>query len=107
MDPDELVFPSVRDRKPLSDMALSMCLRGILEGVTVHGFRSSFREWCGDETVYPREIAEHALAHTLGGVEAAYRRGDALEKRRAMMKDWSAFLAGGSSEERVQSSQVD
>ncbi|MFB9953430.1 tyrosine-type recombinase/integrase [Rhizobium puerariae] len=89
---DELVFPSSRDRKPLSDMALSMCLRGVQKGITVHGFRSTFRDWAGDATPHPREVAEAALAHTLRGVEAAYRRGSALEKRRALMNDWDSFI---------------
>lgn len=57
-----------------------------------HGFRSTFRDWAGERTNYPRELAEQALAHTLDNkVEAAYRRGDALEKRRLMMIDWARF----------------
>ncbi|NEI57458.1 integrase arm-type DNA-binding domain-containing protein [Rhizobium leguminosarum] len=87
-----LVFPSSRDRKQLSDMALSMCLRGICEGITVHGFRSSFRDWAGDATPHAREVVEQALAHTIGGVEGAYRRGTAVEKRRGLMADWAAFV---------------
>src|SRR5262249_34939621 len=68
-------------------------LKGIGYGnVTVHGFRSAFRDWCGEETSFPREICEAALAHTLENkVEAAYRRGDALEKRRALMEAWASF----------------
>jgi integrase len=63
-------------------------------GATVHGFRSSFRDWCGEETTFPREIAEAALAHVTGDkAERAYRRGDALEKRRALMDAWAAFLS--------------
>lgn len=93
-DPNELVFPSTRDRKPLSDMALSMCLRGVLAGITVHGFRSTFRDWAGDATAYAREIVEQALAHTVRGVEGAYRRGTALEKRRTLMADWASFATG-------------
>jgi hypothetical protein len=58
----------------------------------VHGLRSSFRDWCGNETSFPREIAEQALAHATGGaVEQAYRRGDALEKRRKLMEAWAGF----------------
>jgi integrase len=58
-----------------------------IEGATVHGFRSAFRDWCGEATSFPREVAEAALAHTIGDMaEQAYRRGDALEKRRAMME---------------------
>jgi integrase len=62
---------------------------------TAHGFRSAFRDWAADETDHPREIAEAALAHAVGdAVEQAYRRGDALKKRRALMTDWAAYLAG-------------
>jgi integrase len=61
---------------------------------TVHDFRSSFRDWCGEETNFPREIAEAALAHVTGDkAERAYRRGDALEKRRALMAEWGAFIS--------------
>ena len=61
-------------------------------GVTVHGFRSAFRDWAGEETSFPRELAEQALAHATGGVvELAYRRGDALEKRRVLMEAWASF----------------
>lgn len=61
---------------------------------TLHGLRSTFRDWCGDCTVYPREIAEAALAHAVGdAVEQAYRRSTALEKRRALMRDWASYLA--------------
>ncbi|WP_394682194.1 integrase [uncultured Comamonas sp.] len=58
-----------------------------------HGFRSTFRDWAGEKTNFPRELAEQALAHTLENkVEAAYRRGDALENRREMMSQWSLFF---------------
>jgi hypothetical protein len=61
------------------------------DGSTPHGFRSSFRDWCGEESAFPREIAEQSLAHATGNaVEQAYRRGDALEKRRALMEAWAA-----------------
>jgi integrase/plasmid stability protein len=92
-EPNELVFPSTRDRKCLSDMALAMCLRGVKSGITVHGFRSTFRDWAGDATPHAREVVEQALAHTVRGVEGAYRRGTALEKRRALMADWASFIA--------------
>jgi len=89
----DYVFPGQKAGKPLSNMSMEMVLRRMrMEGVTVHGFRSTFRDWCGDETDYPREIAEAALAHRLGdSVELSYRRGDALEKRRQLMEDWSNF----------------
>ena len=91
---DALIFPGQRHGAPLSDMSISAVLRRLDLDCTVHGFRSAFRDWCGDETNFPREVAEAALAHAVGDkVEAAYRRGDALEKRRELMADWSAFLA--------------
>ena len=62
--------------------------------ITVHGFRSTFRDWCAERTHYPNEVAEMALAHTLSNkVEAAYRRGDLIDKRRRMMEDRAAFCA--------------
>ncbi len=68
-----------------------------VEGATVHGFRSSFRDWCGEETSFPREIAEAALAHKVGNeVERAYRRGDALEKRRKLMQAWADYCMASS-----------
>jgi integrase len=83
------VFPSRKEGKPLSDMTLAESLKHFNKEVTVHGFRSAFRDWCGEETHYPRELAEAALAHSIGNaVEQAYRRGDALKKRRELMKDW-------------------
>lgn len=91
----EYVFPGNRKDRPLSNMAFAMLLRRMKLGhYTPHGFRSSFRDWCGDQTNFPREIAEAALAHRLGDkTEEAYRRGDALEKRRRLMESWSSFLA--------------
>jgi len=63
------------------------------EGVTVHGFRSAFRDWAGNETHFAREVAEAALAHAIGDkAEQAYRRGDALEKRRALMATWQQYI---------------
>ncbi len=94
-EPDAFVFPGTGFGKPLSNMAMSMTLRRMGRGdLTVHGFRSTFRDWCAEMTGYSREIAEAALAHTLGDkVEAAYRRGDLMEKRRRLMADWAAFCA--------------
>jgi integrase len=90
----EHVFPGQRRGRPLSVMALAMVLRRLkLENVTVHGFRSAFRDWCGEATAFPRDVAEAALAHTVGDMtERAYRRGDALEKRRKLMAAWAAFI---------------
>ncbi len=87
------LFPSSRRGQPLSNMAFKQLLVRMGEtGFVPHGFRSSFRDWCGECTPFPREVAEAALAHIVGNsVEQAYRRGDALEKRRAMMEAWAAF----------------
>ena len=85
------IFPG-RKLGPLSDMSLSKVMRDMVVDAVPHGFRSSFRDWVGDETTYPRELAEQALAHVLESkVEAAYRRRDALEKRRKMMEEWSFY----------------
>jgi integrase len=90
----DLVFPGQSGKKSLSNMAMLMLLRRMkVEAFTVHGFRSTFRDWAGDETDFAREVVEHALAHTIGSeVERAYRRGHALEKRRDLMEEWAAFL---------------
>jgi len=89
----EFVFPGQRVGKSLSGMAMEMCLRRMnLDAVTVHGFRSAFRDWAGNETHFPREVAEAALAHVVGDkAEQAYRRGDALEKRRGLMAAWASY----------------
>lgn len=94
-EPHRLVFPAQRGGK-LSNMAMSMLLRRMgIEGVTVHGFRSSFRDWAGEETNFERETVEMALAHTIGNkAERAYRRGRALAKRRALMEAWEAYCLG-------------
>lgn len=85
------VFPGQQPSKPLSSMSLIAVLRRMKLGhFTPHGFRSAFRDWCGECTSFPREVAEAALAHTLSDkTEAAYRRGDALEKRRKLMEAWA------------------
>ena len=74
-------------------MALEMVLRRMkVENATVHGFRSAFRDWAGNETPFPRELAEHALAHVIGDkAEQAYRRSDALERRRELMDAWAQY----------------
>lgn len=94
----EYVFPGQRPKKPLSSSAMEMLLRRMkVDQYTVHGFRSAFRDWAGDETGFPREIAEAALAHRVGdATERAYRRADALEKRRKLMQAWADFLAADS-----------
>jgi integrase len=76
-------------------MVLAMALRRRGLKVTAHGFRSAFADWRGDATSFPKELAEAALAHTIGDkVEAAYRRSDALERRRELMTAWENYLEG-------------
>ena len=91
--PEAPVFPGGKLGKPLSNMAMLALLRRIgRDDLTAHGFRSTFRDWCAESTNYPREVAEAALAHTLDDkVEAAYRRGDLMEKRSRLMADWATF----------------
>jgi integrase len=92
---DAPVFPGGKPGRPLSNMALLMLLRRMERpDLTAHGFRSTFRDWCGEATNYPREVAEAALAHTIKDkAEAAYARSDLLEKRRRLMEDWAGFCA--------------
>lgn len=87
----DFVFPGGRQGKPLSGMAFLMILRRMKRNdLTAHGFRSTFRDWCAEQTNYPREVCEMALAHAIGDkVEAAYRRGDLFEKRRRLMDEWA------------------
>ena len=70
--------------------------------ITIHGFRSAFRDWAGDETDFSRELAEAALAHAVGdSVERAYRRSDALERRRRLMNAWGGYIDGTSDKKVV------
>jgi integrase len=89
----EFVFPGGKKGKPLSNMAMLAVLKRMDRGeLTAHGFRSSFRDWAAERTHFPREVAEMALAHTVGDkVEAAYRRGDLFGKRRQLMDAWARF----------------
>ncbi len=88
----DLIFPGQNVLKPLSDMTLLKILRYAELPFTVHGFRSSFRDWAAEQSRFPGEVAEAALAHTVvNKVEAAYRRTNYLDKRRELMRDWSAF----------------
>jgi integrase len=93
-DNSPYVFSGQGPGKPMSNMGMQMLLRRMGVGhATVHGFRSSFRDWAGNETSFPREVAEAALAHAVGDdTERAYRRGDALEKRRQLMDAWAKYL---------------
>ena len=89
------VFPSARRGRPLSNMAMLELLRGLRPGLTVHGFRSTFRDWAAEETDFPSEVVEMALAHTIESeVERAYRRGDLFPKRRTLMDAWAAYCSG-------------
>ncbi len=96
------LFPGAKQGKPLSNMALLQLMRGMGYGVggdrgdyVPHGFRSSFRDWSGEVSSFPRDVAEMALAHVIENkVEAAYRRGDLFEKRRKMMQEWAEFICG-------------
>lgn len=86
------VFPGGKAKAPLSNMAMLELLRGIRPGLTVHGFRSTFKDWATEATNHPNIVSEAALAHTIPDkVEAAYRRGELLDKRRRLMKDWAAY----------------
>lgn len=90
--PGGWVFPSRGSH--LSNMAMLQCLRGLRPGLTVHGFRSTFRDWAADQTDYPHEVVEAALAHTVSdAVVAAYRRTTFFDRRVALLNDWAAFMA--------------
>lgn len=99
--PSAYVFPGARHGRPLSNMAFKALFgRMGIENITAHGFRSSFRDWAGECTSFPREVAETALAHVVGDeTERAYRRGDALEKRRQMMAAWAEYCGSRISSE--------
>lgn len=94
----EYVFEGQKRHKPLSNMSMLMLLRRMrVEGATVHGFRSTFRDWAAEVADVPREVAEKSLAHSVGSdVERAYARSDLLGKRRDLMEQWSSFVASGS-----------
>lgn len=91
----QFVFPGGRRGKPLSNMAMATVLRRMgQDDITVHGFRSTFRDWAAERTNFPSEVVEMALAHIVGNrVEAAYRRGDLFEKRRRLMADWATYCS--------------
>ena len=109
LGPTDLIFRGGRVGRPLSDVALSKALHQAsgTTAVTVHGLRSTFRDWVAEAADYPRDVAEMSLAHAIGDkVEAAYRRGDLFEKRRAMMEEWGRFAAAGT-QSRVISSAAE
>jgi integrase len=92
---DGFVFEGQKPERPLSDMSLTMPIRRAKLPITIHGFRSSFRDWCAEAAGAPREVAEACLAHTVrNSVEAAYARTDHLERRRDLMDKWATYCAG-------------
>lgn len=111
---NDFVFPGQSPGKPISETAIRSLLKRLglalvetisrdgevtFKPVTQHGFRSTMRDWAGDKTSFSREVAEASIAHTVGNkVEQAYRRGDALEKRRALMATWADYCCGGGAE---------
>lgn len=99
---DGYVFPGAKKSKPLSNMSMTEQLRGMASKVTVHGFRSSFRDWAGEVSGFPREVIEHALAHQLKDkAEASYARGSLFLKRRKLMETWGTYC-----EKKVQAAPV-
>lgn len=98
---DEFLFPGQRGGH-LSNQAMLMTMRRNAPDYTVHGFRSSFRDWAAEQTAFPREVCEAALAHTLESkVEAAYRRSDLFAKRQKLMDVWTAFVTTPTNSEKV------
>ncbi|MBT8541221.1 integrase arm-type DNA-binding domain-containing protein [Polynucleobacter paneuropaeus] len=86
------IFPSPISLKPLSNVAMAKSLKKLDGEATVHGFRSCFKDWAAEQTSHPNIVSEMALAHAIGGVEGAYRRGDLLAKRAALMADWGSYI---------------
>jgi integrase len=98
----EYVFPGRYPGKPMSNMAMLELVRRMGADLTVHGFRSTFRDWAAESTNYPREVCEMALAHVVSDkTEAAYRRGDLFEKRRRLMAEWARYCEAGKGSGRV------
>jgi integrase len=91
-DGGRLIFPGAREGQPLSHSAMLRVLERLGVQSTVHGLRSSFRDWAGESTAFPRDVIEQALAHSIGAVEKAYRRGDLIDKRRKLMDAWASYL---------------
>ncbi len=100
----QYVFEGQKRHQPLSNMSMLMLLRRMnVEGITVHGFRSTFRNWASETANAPREVAEMSLAHKVGSdVERAYARSDLLEKRRILMERWSGFVADNTQMQKVE-----
>lgn len=99
---DNYIFPGQAHSKPISEPSLLKVVKQHDKTLTVHGFRSSFRDWCAEQTSYPREVAEAALAHAVKDkTEAAYQRGDMFEKRRKLMDAWSNYCLNSKSTAEV------
>jgi integrase len=100
---DGFVFPGLSAERPLSNMAMLKVLERMgRSDLTVHGFRSTFRDWAAERTSFPNEVVEMALAHAIDDkTEAAYRRGDLFEKRRLLMEAWARHCAEGDSADNV------
>jgi integrase len=97
-----LIFPGSRKIIPAPGKTFERLLARMGRKTTVHGFRSSFRDFVGDQTDFPREVAEASLSHAVGDLtERSYRRGDALEKRRALMEIWASFVEGTAPKDNV------
>jgi integrase len=99
----DFVFPGGKKGMPLSNMAMLAVLKRMgRDDLTAHGFRSTFRDWSAERTNFPREVVEMALAHTIENkVEAAYRRGDLIQKRRQLMEAWARFCMATRSQAEV------
>lgn len=92
-DGEDLVFPSRKPNKPLSDMTLNKVMRDMAADAVPHGFRSTFSSWCASSTAYPEDVREMALAHSVGSdTVKAYQRSDLFDKRRMLMQDWAKFI---------------
>jgi integrase len=89
----DYIFPGTVEGRPLYHEAMLDALRRLGRTETVHGLRSSFRDWAAEQTSYPREVIEAALAHAKGKVDRAYQRGDLFEKRRRLMDEWARYCA--------------
>jgi integrase len=99
---DHFIFPGQAHAKPISEASLLKIVKQQDKTLTVHGFRSTFRDWCAEQTSFPREVAEAALAHSIRDkTEAAYQRGDLFEKRRRLMDQWMQYCLKGKGKAKV------
>ena len=99
---DNFIFPGQAHAKPISEASLLKVVKQQDKTLTVHGFRSTFRDWCAEQTSFPREVAEAALAHSVRDkTEAAYQRGDLFEKRRKLMDQWAQYCLKVKGEAKV------